>query len=873
MRPSVAPGFQWVESAGVKTIRTIAACALLTVCCAVAVAAPDRPYRSAPPAAWIDVAPDASLTSPDHRPVDAGDHDFLLVDNQVRLSSVTAQYSRYAELLVNQAAAAAAAQISINIDPTRERVLLHAVRVFRNGRAIDKLADARVSLLNREQELEQGLINGRVTLHILLQDVRVDDVLDYSFTHERSDPPEERKYQQWFMTQWSTPVRRLRLRLLHTADRQVNVKDLGGLGSPRHSRNGEWQETVWDARNLAALPEEAARPRWHIRYPRVEFSEFRDWGEVRAWSERWYDVGPAADAALDALVAELEGEPDEAARIVRALRFVQDDIRYTGLEIGAGAWRPTAPTTVLARRYGDCKDKVLLFVTLLRKLGIDAHPALVHSQLGRGIAERLPSAWAFDHVIARVKSRGRSYWLDATASGQGGALDSLVQANFGLALVLAPGVGALETIPAREANVPHTRIVETYDFRKGITSTAQVTVHTSYHEQAADNMRLRMRSTTTANLGKEYLDYYRRSYRGIRMIQPPVIHDDRARNIVNVEESYAIDEPFEKKDDARQFIMEASLVTEQTGKPEVTVRTSPLARTFPMYVRHEIVAHLPHAWNVDAVSTHVADPAFDYNSTVTYGDQRLSLVHELRNLRDHVPVENLAEFLAKLDQARNDAFYTLTDYENAAPAAAGAGPRGPSFAVIMTFIVGLGIGGLVVAGLRRLPWRLPQAEPGAPSGLHGWMILPLVGVIASVAYVLFQAKTWFTEIGTAGQFEALAERVQLLLLIELLIHAALIVISIFTAYVMLRRRRTFPAAFVTLQLFGFSMLAVDTAALAAMGEALAKDYQQQTAQLAARALATGMWCFYVLVSQRVRATFVEPRGDAGRMAVPAAAPG
>ena len=101
---------------------------------------------------------------------------------------------------------------------------------------------------------------------------------------------------------------------------------------------------------------------------------------------------------------------------MNALRFVQDDVRYTGLEIGAGAYRPSQPGVVLARRFGDCKDKVFLLVTLLRAMGVEAYPALVHSRMGIGVAERAPSPGAFDHVIAKVRFKDRDYWLDATIS-------------------------------------------------------------------------------------------------------------------------------------------------------------------------------------------------------------------------------------------------------------------------------------------------------------------------------------------------------------------------------------------------------------------------------------------------------------------------
>ena len=48
----------------------------------------------------------------------------------------------------------------------------------------------------------------------------------------------------------------------------------------------------------------------------------------------------------------------------------------------------TVPEKVLARRYGDCKDKSLLLVTFLRSMGIEANPALTHTEMGPAMDRR-----------------------------------------------------------------------------------------------------------------------------------------------------------------------------------------------------------------------------------------------------------------------------------------------------------------------------------------------------------------------------------------------------------------------------------------------------------------------------------------------------
>jgi transglutaminase-like putative cysteine protease len=144
-------------------------------------------------------------------------------------------------------------------------------------------------------------------------------------------------------------------------------------------RDGSTKETIWQWRDLAGIRGEKDRPSWHMQYPRLRLSEWSSWKAVVDWSLPLYRRAPLTPP-LQALVDEWRKESaDDADRIILALRFVQDQVRYTGIEIGPGAYQPTAHGRVLERRYGDCKDKALLLVTLLAAMNIEAQPALVNT--------------------------------------------------------------------------------------------------------------------------------------------------------------------------------------------------------------------------------------------------------------------------------------------------------------------------------------------------------------------------------------------------------------------------------------------------------------------------------------------------------------
>lgn len=101
--------------------------------------------------------------------------------------------------------------------------------------------------------------------------------------------------------------------------------------------------------------------------------------------------------------------PDEVAR--RLYDWIRKNIRYNAVFIGAGGWVPNEADTILASRFGDCKDHVLLLSALLEAKGIDAVPALIN---GANEYQFDRVNGAFDHVIAYIPSL--KLYLDPTAA-------------------------------------------------------------------------------------------------------------------------------------------------------------------------------------------------------------------------------------------------------------------------------------------------------------------------------------------------------------------------------------------------------------------------------------------------------------------------
>ncbi len=173
---------------------------------------------------------------------------------------------------------------------------------------------------------------------------------------------------------------------------------------------------IWD--KPPAVPDEPLAPPLSEIVPTVVLSTFHDWTGFRAWYSEAVRGFTEPDAQVRDLAAKLTRGKDSRDAKLRALfDFVADDIRYVNYVSGEW-WLPNRPQQVVARREGDCDDKALLLITLLRVVGVEAQEVLVQTRLtGQPSILRAKGAAIpiFDHGIAFLPGPGGGTYLDATS--------------------------------------------------------------------------------------------------------------------------------------------------------------------------------------------------------------------------------------------------------------------------------------------------------------------------------------------------------------------------------------------------------------------------------------------------------------------------
>jgi hypothetical protein len=154
--------------------------------------------------------------------------------------------------------------------------------------------------------------------------------------------------------------------------------------------------------------------------PVVVGSTFGTWGDFREWYKAAVKGFTEPDDQVRRKAAELTaGKKTREEKLQAIFEFVADDIRYVNYVSGEW-WLPNRPQELLARRQGDCDDKAMLLITLLKAIGIDANEVLVQTRytaqpaLLRAEHAAIP---LFDHGIAYLPGeKGKpGIWLDATS--------------------------------------------------------------------------------------------------------------------------------------------------------------------------------------------------------------------------------------------------------------------------------------------------------------------------------------------------------------------------------------------------------------------------------------------------------------------------
>jgi lipoprotein NlpI len=548
----------------------------------------------------------------------------------------------------------------IYFNPAFQKLQIHTVTVIRGGVRSDRIKSSRIEVLRREQMLERQIVDGMRTALVIVPDVRVNDVVEISYTVEGQNPIFENRFATMVTLGIDIPIDRLHWRVSAPPERTFKVQGLSTELQPERLTEGNRQVLRILRDGIAATRDEAQTPPWHKVYPALIVSEYRDWADVQTWANRLFTTG-ASDQAIQKLANELkEKHPEQSDALVAALRFVQDNVRYFSVSLGESSHRPKPASKTLDERLGDCKDKVVLFNALATQLGVEAVPVLVSLQRNRAVQSYIATPAAFDHVISRVKLADKYYFVDPTASQQGLSLAVQGYFPYGAGLVIGSGPEPTPIQPPDFA-VDRQRFILEWDFSDLSKASVPMVWRMEAYGQAAEYWRGAFSAGALEKYTQAVAGGYARAYSNFNQVGTAQLTDDRKLNRIDVtlRFTYAGAPRYARGSIIHEFgalEMLDYLVAPQEGK-----RTMPYWLTMPKNIEAVMIIRGPHAINIQTPAMRMFGDARHLSGSIRYevSGKDLRSTMSLERRADSVLPENVPALRERIAEARRLVGQTL----------------------------------------------------------------------------------------------------------------------------------------------------------------------------------------------------------------------
>jgi Flp pilus assembly protein TadD len=607
-------------------------------------------WTVAPAPEWADHRePDWEFTAADGHPVS-----YLLIDVQHHVAT-QACTTRTVRRLSTLAAVQSFSHVELDFDPAAFRLRIHELAVWRaaaDGRWERRSLARREAFMlrQREQQLEQQMLTGRLSVVALLEDVRVGDAIDVAWTLEPRDRLPGLRFAEFFAFAWPVPIARAWFTLHLSSEHPVKWRMHAPEGLVLPAESVAPGTATWSVDHPPVLVPEQNVPGGHWPFALLDVSGWTTWNEVAQFmATLWEDA--LSEGAGD-VAAEASRLRSSADAVRGAIRFVQEEIRFLAVDFGhGGGILPNGAGTVLRRRFGDCKDKAVLLTAMLRALGIEAWPMLVGANWREGVARVQPSTATFSHAIVSFLVDGRRYFVDPTAVGQGGDLAHLISPPFGVGLEVRPDADALLTLPALPA--AELSLTETFELDRKQREGA-VVQKLRASAWLADEVRSALVREGRAAFSKARAEALQKHFPALAQIENAVVvDDDPVGNVIEFRARYALPTwgptgeapPAVFRYGAHGLLLAVEIVDASEQ------RKQPWALRYPMKVAHRVVVRGRCVGKTRPERHEVLATAFRCSTVVSARRHEVAFDYAWETMQREVGAGEWAEYCRERDAA------------------------------------------------------------------------------------------------------------------------------------------------------------------------------------------------------------------------------
>jgi len=583
----------------------------------------------------------------------------LLADYQINVDNQEF-YFRLVTKITDNIGIQSASNIGTLFDPLYQKVTFHEVKIIRDGDEIDKLKLDNFQVMRRELNAENYLYDGSLSAMLNLSDVRNGDIIDVSYTIKGFNPIHNGNFSDTFILNDYVPIGKINLEI--NSSKKLYYKLFNTNLTPKITTTNKSTKYSWQVETPKESIYEEATPESKIVMPTVIVSTYKTWEDVVKWAIKHYKTNTPLNTAVKSKIEEINTSyKTEGEKIKAILNFVQNDIRYLGLEYGISSYKPNSPNKVFEQRYGDCKDKSLLMVEMLKELDIEAYPMLVNTSMKDLITKLPASPKFFNHCVVKViDNDARTLYYDPTIFNQGGTYKNTHFPNYEYGLVIKEHNTSFETIVSFSKNKITTK--EEFYINKN-NAGADLNVTYTYTDVEADRVRSFLANNSKKTIQKEYEKLYNDLFDKIRITGEALIQDNIEANQLMVIQSYEIDsiwKPLKMESDALGISLTPSSLKEMLYVPNLENRKHPIQLAYPTSREHITRVILPYPWNIEENYDIVSNDVLYYEVDITKPrSNEIKLKYFLKTQKNAVEAHEFETYYNSINNIDKSFGYTI----------------------------------------------------------------------------------------------------------------------------------------------------------------------------------------------------------------------
>ena len=245
-------------------------------------------------------------------------------------------------------------------------------------------------------------------------------IIDYTFVKTGKNLHLSKDFWRTFTVEKKIPQEKFRITFNIPKTRKITYKFTKNelpFKLDKEESEGRYSRTfVFAMEDIYPLTQEPKSPPVQELSTRLIVTSIASWDHVWKWYRELAEGARDSDDEMKKLVGEITKGLDSDVEKARAIYdWVSGSIRYVGLELGKHGYQPHKATSIFSNKFGDCKDKATLLISMLEVAGVEGGSiVLIPTNIMAQVDVSTATLDQFNHVIATIVIDGRRYWLDTT---------------------------------------------------------------------------------------------------------------------------------------------------------------------------------------------------------------------------------------------------------------------------------------------------------------------------------------------------------------------------------------------------------------------------------------------------------------------------